>query len=85
MKDTITFPTGYPYMLYKVDDNFVVACTEQQAASMTTAKEKPAPLSVMELIGDVGYAETNRILKRYGNSWICKEGRVFYGKRPEVS
>jgi hypothetical protein len=85
MKETINFPTGYPYVLFRIKDEYVSACNEHQAIKLAKKTGKPVVANVVQIIESKGHAGANKLLKKFGDEWICKEGKIFYGKCNEVS
>ena len=82
----VAYPKGYPYILYAVksgsDTKYVIAATEEQATRIThVAKAKAFPASVKALVDENGHKKTNELLRQFGMSWICKQGKVFYQSR----
>lgn len=80
----ISFPTGYPYLLYATGKGtkykYIPAATEEQAlrSLSTKAKTRVFPLSVSDAIRLYGHKKTNQLLSQFGTSWMTKEGFVFY-------
>lgn len=81
MKEIIYNPTGFPYVLFEVNGQYVTACNESQAISTVSPTAKRAtPVEVTHLIKEKGHQETHLFLKNFGETWICKNGKIFYEK-----
>lgn len=81
MKEIIINPNGFPYLLFEANGVFVTACNESQAIRTVGPEAKRAdPVEVTHLIRDNGHQQTHDILKKFGNQWVCKNGKVFYEK-----
>ncbi len=80
----VQFPNGYPYVLLSVANKkstkVVVATSENQAMKIANIKgpARIIPLMVIDLIKNEGHAAANAFLKEFGDSWMCKEGRIFF-------
>lgn len=71
-------PKNYPFRLYKAADSFVLATSKQDAIYKTKATEIEL-VDVLDLISANGHTKTCSILKSLGPTWVCKEGKIFYG------
>lgn len=79
MTDFINNPTGFPYLLFQVEDQLVTACTDAHAIRLVNPSAKRASaVDVLNLIQEHGHKKTNQILKKFGESWVCKNGKIFY-------
>jgi len=80
----ISFPTGYPYILFAAGKGpkykYIPAATEAQALRSLATKAKGGvfPLSVSDAIRLYGHQKTNQLLSQFGETWMTKEGHVFY-------
>lgn len=70
-------PTNYPYILYKVNNDLVLATSITEARKRYGTNVKVAKLN--DLISANGHTKTSSILKTIGDEWICKGGNIFYG------
>jgi len=79
--DEIANPNGYPYRLYEINNKYIIAVSKEIAIKKTGFKGKRKfvkPVVVHDLIEANGHSKTAQILRNYGKTWICKEGKVFY-------
>lgn len=87
-KKIINYPitANYHYILYDLIDKKTnkvkraLGATEAQAKSTVNFdKMKIRPTKLKELTDKFGHNKTHLMLKKYGNQWICKEGKIFFG------
>ena len=79
--DVLDHPQGFPYVLYQQGQRFILAATETQAHRRLGAiGPLPTPADVNFLTGVIGHSMTHRLFKKHGDSWIVKNGRIFYRK-----
>ena len=70
---------GHPFQLYyyikdKCPEFFLSPSDEAAKKEYVGAN----PVKVTILIKLYGHKYTNTLLRRYGSSWICKEGGIYY-------
>lgn len=82
----IHYPSvNYHYVLYDlIDKNSkklvrAIGSTESQAkAAVKFTKIKIKPTKVKDLTDKMGHHGAHKLLKKFGENWVCKEGNVFF-------
>lgn len=91
---TLNHPNNYPFVLFHVTNETSKQQMFCLAISYFSAKEKARdyfsqenligitaePVMVCHLIKEFKHAKTHEILKRFGDSWMTKDGMAFYKK-----
>ena len=82
-KTNIYKPNGYPYVLFDVGSQFVVAVSEDQAKEQMNPRRKksPEPVHIKSLTDKLGHNKAHDFLTKFGSQWMCKDGIVFYPAR----
>lgn len=73
----VSCPKGYPFRLYEANGEYVIGTSILDMRKKLKSKEVK-PVNVGDLISANGHEKTNTILKQLGESWVCREGYVFY-------
>ena len=85
------FPIGFQFVLFEVkkkgNKRYVTADTVERASALAfrdSSKSRTKLVNVKDLIDDMGHNQTHKLLKRFGEDWITKGGRVFYRFGPQA-
>jgi hypothetical protein len=75
-------PSGYPYLLFAfVNEHqvpeFVLAINETKAMAQSRC-QNARPVDVTELTANFGHKQTTNFLKKFGDKWICRSGKIYY-------
>lgn len=88
-KELFEYPKNYTYTLYDVINkekksskiSRAVALSENDVRIILGVKRaKIRPTRITDLIKSFGHKKTHKLLKKFGNSWVCKEGRILYNE-----
>lgn len=81
-------PAGYPYMLWKIKKGknwyYSLGVSEEQALANSGIRlgkrDRIQPTDVFVEIQVDGHANTHALFEKFGPTWMCKNGYVFYPK-----
>lgn len=71
-------PEGYPYILFKDENQFYLATSIIDARKKSNNKEIKA-VNINELVSANGHSRANSMLRNIGSTWTCKGGKIFFG------
>jgi hypothetical protein len=74
--------SGYPFQLYYyVNGGQPEFFLSPNLDAARKEFDKSSPVKVTILIKLYGHKYTHSLLRKYGSSWVCREGSIYYRNR----
>ena len=76
-------PTGYPNCLYIAEDpeNPKFFLAKSLEAAQKNSKFPVSYVFVADILRDYGHQQTHNFFKSFADTWICREGYVFFPEK----